>query len=127
MLGRGDAQEGYAGVSRELPSLRSPWLSWKGGGFKRLILGDFVYRAKRKETARPDGARDAHGLGKCDMCKPPLTGVLICSSTGKPGWRGLHEAVRLELGVFPEDLCHEGGHVSLFGVVQGKERVFHKF
>lgn len=86
--------------------------------------GNFVYRAKRKETARPDGARDAHGLGKCDVCKPPLTGVLICSSTGKPGWRGLHKAVRLELGVFPENLCHEGGHVSLFGVVQGKERVF---
>lgn len=37
---------------------------------------------------------------------------------------GLHEAVRSELGVVPEDLCHEGGHVSLFGVMQGKEWVF---
>lgn len=120
-------REGYAGVTGELLSLRSPWLSWKGVGFKIRILGDFVYRAKRKEIARPDGARDAHGLGKCDLCKPPLTRVLIHSSTGKPGWRGPHRAVRFELGVFPEDLCHEGGHVSLFGVVQSKERVFHKF
>ena len=121
---RSSPREGYAGISRELPSLWSSWLSWKGVGFKRLILGDFVYRAKRKEIARPDGARDAHGLGKCDLCKPPLTRVLIRSSAGKPGWRGLHEAVRFELRVFPKDLCHEGGHVSLFGVVQGKERVF---
>lgn len=37
---------------------------------------------------------------------------------------GTAEAVSFELGVFPEDLCHEGGHVSLFGVVQGKEGVF---
>lgn len=105
-------------------SLRSLWLSWKGVGFKRLILGDFIYRAKRKEIVRPDGVRDAHRLGKCDLCKPPLTRVLIRSSAGKPGWRGLHKAVRFELGVFLEDLCHEGGHVSLFGVMQGKERVF---
>lgn len=110
-----------AGNSRAFSSL---WLSWKGVGFKRLILGDFIYRAKRKEIVRPDGARDAHGLGKCDLCKPPLTRVLIRPSAGKPGWRGLHKAVRFELGVLPEDLCHEGGHVSLFGVVQGKERVF---
>lgn len=93
-------------------------------GFRMLILGDFIYRAKRKEIARPDGARGAHGLGKSDLCKPPVTRVLIRSFAGKPGWRGLHEAVRFELGVFPEDLCHEGGHVSLFGVVQSKERVF---
>lgn len=37
---------------------------------------------------------------------------------------GLQEAGSWELGVFPEDLCHKGGHVSLFGVVQGKERMF---
>lgn len=37
---------------------------------------------------------------------------------------GLQGAGSWELGVFPEDLCHKGGHVSLFGVVQGKERVF---
>lgn len=125
---RSSPREGYAGVSREFPSLQSLWLSWKGVGFKKAPPGgDFIYRAKRKEIARPDGARDAHGLGKCDLCKPPLTRVLIRSSAGKPGWRGLHEAVRFELGVFPQDLGHKGGHVSLFGVVQGKERVFHKF
>lgn len=39
---RSSPREGYAGISRELPSLRSPWLSWKGVGFRRLILGDFV-------------------------------------------------------------------------------------
>lgn len=61
----------------------SPWLSWESVGFKRLILGDFIFRAKRKETARPDGAGDAHGL-----CKPPLTQVLIRSSAQEPGWRG---------------------------------------
>lgn len=37
---------------------------------------------------------------------------------------GLQGAGSWELGVFPEDLCHKGGHVSLFGVVQGEERVF---
>lgn len=65
---RSSPREGYAGVSREFPSLQSLWLSWKGVGFKRLILGDFIHGAKRKEIARPDGARDAHGLGKSAIC-----------------------------------------------------------
>lgn len=72
--------------------LRSPWLSRESVGFKRLILGEFIFRAKRKEIARPDGARDAHGL-----CKPPLTQVLIRSSAREPGWgaaRGCEVGVR---------------------------------
>lgn len=122
---RSSPREGYAGISRELPSLRSPWLSWKGVGFRRLILGGFRLEGKEKKRSRGQmGPEMPTGWGKCDLCKPPLTRVLICSSAGKPGWRGLHEAVRFKLGIFPEDLCHEGGHVSLFGVVQGKERVF---
>lgn len=122
---RSSPRDKYDGVSRELLNLPSPWLNWEGVGSRRLILGDFVYGAKRKETERPDGARDAHRLGKCDLCKPPSESSVAPLRGSQAG--GDCTKLSFELGVFPQDLCHEGGHVSLFGVMQGKERVFHKF
>lgn len=102
------------------PSESSAWLGrcW----LQKAPPGGFFPQGKEKRDF--DGARDAPRPGRwiCDVNSSPRS--LSCREAGMEGLQG---AGRQELGVFPEDLCHKGGHVSLFGVVQGEERVFHKF
>lgn len=109
-------------LSWDLLSLHSPWLNWKGVAFKRLLLGDFFLRAKRRDFEAGWGQRCPQAGEVCANHRELESSLALLQ--GSRDTQGLQEAGSWELGVFPEDLCHEGGHVSLFGVVQGKERVF---
>lgn len=68
-------------------------------------------QAKRKETAMGAVPRAVRGLRNTSCANHHEF-----KSTSAPPW-GLHGTVGLQLRVLPEDLCHKGGHVSLFGVV----------
>jgi len=87
-------REGSGGGSRELLSLRSPWLTWRGVGSKRLIPGDFIYRANRKEIAGLDGAETPTGRGEVRFVQTTINSSprsLLCGEGRMEGTARSHE------------------------------------